>query len=57
MRDESGQLPNFTDHLHTISRDLVFSDPKKVTLESIVNMTLQFRIVKTTEVCDHLGVG
>ena len=32
MRDESDQVPNFTDHLDTISRDLIFGRPKIVTL-------------------------
>ena len=35
MRDESDQVPNFTDHLDTISRDLIFGRPNLVTLRLV----------------------
>jgi hypothetical protein len=35
MRDEPDQVPNFTDHLDTISRDLILGRPKIVTLRSV----------------------
>ena len=35
MRDESDQVPNFTDHLDTISRDLIFGHPNIVTLRLV----------------------
>ncbi len=35
MRDEPDQVPNFTDHLDTISRDLIFGSPNIVTLRLV----------------------
>jgi len=35
MRDESDQVPNFTDHLDTISRDLIFGHPSIVMLRLV----------------------
>jgi len=35
MRDESGLVPNFTDHLLTISRNLILDKSKIVTLRSV----------------------
>ena len=35
MSDESVQVPNFTDHLDRISRDLIFGHPDIVTLRLV----------------------
>jgi len=35
MRDASGLVPNFIDHLHTIARDLIFGRPNIVTLRLV----------------------
>jgi len=50
MRDEPDQVPNFTDHLDTISRDLIFGRPNIVTLRLVCECN-----VKTQGCQDHWG--
>jgi hypothetical protein len=51
------QVPNFTDHLHTFSRDLIFGRPNIVTLRLVVNMTLIIHNVNTAEVGERKKVA
>ena len=42
MRDEPDQVPNFTDHLETIARDLILGRPKIVTLRSVRDYDVKY---------------